>query len=142
MSPFVPVVLEYEAESGIIVIQMDQTHIGESFELLIISTSWEGRALSLLWEVQETDGNIGFENQKILLDRLAILLAEGCRVVLVMTDRFYGTADLITYCQQMGWYYRLRLKNNLLVFEEGGETATGNLAKDLKHFYENILLTN
>ena len=32
-----------------------------------------------------------------------------------MGDRFYGTADLIGWCQQRGWDYRLRLKGNLVV---------------------------
>ena len=32
-----------------------------------------------------------------------------------MADRFYGTADLISLCQGLGWDYRLRLKGNLVV---------------------------
>ena len=34
-----------------------------------------------------------------------------------MGDRFYGTADLIGWCQERTWDYRLRLKGNLVVFD-------------------------
>ena len=40
-----------------------------------------------------------------------------------MGDRFYGSPDLIGWCCQQGWDWRLRLKQDLLVFEDGGETT-------------------
>jgi hypothetical protein len=36
-------------------------------------------------------------------------------------DRFYGTTDLVTWCQRQGWRYRLRLKGNLCVFQQAGD---------------------
>ena len=39
-------------------------------------------------------------------------------------DRFYGTADLIQWCQQRHWQYRLRLKGNLCVFQDQGPDKT------------------
>jgi hypothetical protein len=41
-----------------------------------------------------------------------------------MGDRFYGSPDLITWCADNGWDWRLRLKGGLLVHDrDGGETT-------------------
>ena len=40
-----------------------------------------------------------------------------------MGDRFYGSPALIAWCRAQGWDWRLRLKQDLLVFEAGGETT-------------------
>ena len=85
------------------------------------------RALPLAWRVEATAGPIGFEVQKELLEAVAPWLPERVLVSL-MTDRFYGTADLISLCQGLGWGYRLRLKGNLVVGDRGKKTKTGALA--------------
>ena len=46
-----------------------------------------------------------------------------------MGDRFYGTADLIGWCQDRGWGYRPRLKGNLAVFEGTTRTTTPSLCR-------------
>ena len=40
-----------------------------------------------------------------------------------MGDRFYGSPELIIWRRGHGWDWRLRLKQDLLVFEDGGETT-------------------
>lgn len=140
MFPFSRDVLTYSSRSGIVVIQMDQSHLNDAFEVLMISVAWQGRALPVLWTVQRTQGGIGFKQQKQLLEKLRTLLPLEAKIVL-MGDRFYGTPDLIAYCQEQGWDYRLRLKNNLLVFHQGGECTTGELAQQPQRFYQNIELT-
>ncbi len=47
----------------------------------------------------------------------------------MLGDRFYGTVDMIRYCQKAGWHYRLRLKSTLLVYTGTESTTTGDLAK-------------
>jgi hypothetical protein len=78
----------------------------------------------LAWRVRRTEGAIGFEEQRAALDAVARLLPEGARPVL-MGDRFYGSPALIAWCRAKGWAWRLRLKHNLLVFEQGGESTLG-----------------
>jgi hypothetical protein len=63
-----------------------------------------------------TEGAIGFEVQKELFEAAAPWLPVGAMVTL-MGDRFYGTPDLIGWCQDHGWGYRLRLKGNLAVYD-------------------------
>ena len=44
--------------------------------------------------------------------------------VLLLGDRCYGQASLIAFCRSSGWDYRLRLKENLKVFNEDGDEAS------------------
>src|SRR5205085_4872009 len=60
--------------------------------------------------------------QREALEAVARLLPEGARPVL-MGDRFHGSPELIAWCRRQGWGWRLRLKQDLLVFEAGGETT-------------------
>ena len=79
---------------GTIVLCIDQSHIADDLELLMISLHWEGRSLPIIWSVHETGGNVGFEGQKPLFDRLLSWFPSEAKVVL-MGDRFYGSVDLI-----------------------------------------------
>ncbi|MBF0251658.1 MAG: transposase [Alphaproteobacteria bacterium] len=53
-------------------------------------------------------------------------MPEGVSILLA-ADRFYGTAQLIDWCRQAGWSYRIRLKGNLTLSHEGGELTTGEI---------------
>ncbi|TAE33744.1 MAG: hypothetical protein EAY65_04415 [Alphaproteobacteria bacterium] len=56
------------------------------------------------------------------------MMPEGANILLA-GDRFYGTSALIAWCQNQGWNYRLRLKDNLILHHDGGEITTGEAAK-------------
>ena len=86
----------------------------------MLALRWGERALPLAWRVEETEGAIGFDTQRALLEAVARWLPEKVRLL-----GFYGTADLIGWCQGRGWDYRLRLKGNLAVFDATGRTTTG-----------------
>jgi hypothetical protein len=76
----------------------------------------------LAWRVKATEGAIGFPEQREALEAVARLLPAGARPV-PMGDRFHGGPDPIAWCRGRGWGWRLRLEQDLLVFEEGGETT-------------------
>ena len=113
-----------------IVLQMDQSHINDSNEVLMVSARLRRRAVPVAWRVRSTQGNIGFGVQKELLDSVLAWLPEDVSVMLA-ADRFYGTAQLIGWCQKAGWSYRIRLKGNLTLAHEGGELTTGDVASRL-----------
>jgi hypothetical protein len=119
---------------------LDQSKVSDRHQVLMLALRWGERALPLAWRVEETDGAIGFETQKALLDAVVPWLPASARVRL-LGDRFYGTADLIGWCQQRGWDYRLRLKGNLVVFDGAGRTTTGQCAKDRVYYLEDVELT-
>jgi hypothetical protein len=108
---------------------IDQTRATERHQVVMVAARVGGRALPLAWRVKETGGAIGFAERREALEAVARLLPEGVRPVL-MGDRFYGTPDLIAWCRARDWGWRLRLKQDLLVFEAGGESPlAGCLAR-------------
>jgi hypothetical protein len=139
MEPFAREVLERAAVGGaplsLILDQMSERH-----QVLMLALRWGERALPLAWRVEQTDGAIGFNTQRSLLGAVAPWLPEQAKVRL-LGDRFYGTADLIGWCQERGWDYRLRLKGNLVVFDGAGKTTTGRCAKDRVYYLEDVELT-
>jgi hypothetical protein len=123
MAPYTRAVLARLAAGGRrIVLLLDQTQATARHQVVMVAARVGGRAVPLAWQVKETAGAIGFAEQRAVLETVVGLLPEGGRVVL-LGDRFYGTPDLIAWCRARGWDWRLRLKQDLLVFEGGGETT-------------------
>ena len=124
MAPHGREVLARLAEGGRrIVLMIDQTRATGRHQVVMVAARAGGRALPLAWRVKETGGSIGFAEQREALEAVAGLLPAGARPVL-MGDRFYGTPDLIAWCRARDWGWRLRLKQDLLVFEAGGGETT------------------
>ncbi|MBV8506561.1 MAG: hypothetical protein JOZ11_12245 [Alphaproteobacteria bacterium] len=66
---FARAVLAKAAESGRVVLIMDQTKASERHQGLMLAVGFGERALPpLAWRVAATEGAIGFTGQKILLD--------------------------------------------------------------------------
>jgi hypothetical protein len=110
------------AEGRTVVLMIDQTQATARHQVVMVAARVGGRALPLAWRVRTTRGAIGFDEQRGALEAVARLLPAGARPVL-MGDRFYGTPALIAWCRERGWGWRLRLKQDLLVFEGGGEST-------------------
>ena len=110
------------AAGGTVVLILDQSKVSAWHQMLMLSVRAGERALPLAWRVRRTRGSIGFAEQRELLTLVAGWLPTGARIVL-MGDRFYGSSDLIALCRGLGWGWRLRLKQELLVFQDGGETT-------------------
>ena len=114
------------AKGGTLIVMMDQSHINDLNEVLMVSLSFGGRALPVAWRVKQTQGAIGFGVQKPLLDAVKAMLPQGVPVLLC-ADRLYGTPALIDWCVAAGWDYRIRLKSNLIVNHQGGEMISGEV---------------
>jgi hypothetical protein len=129
MQGFIPEIAEMAGSNGkTVVLPLDQSKISDGFECLMLSMRVGERAIPVTWTVKATSGGIGFDVQKPLLEAAFAMIPEGVSVLLA-GDRFYGTAALIKWCQERGWQYRLRLKENLILRHEGGEITTGEAAK-------------
>ena len=111
-----------------IILMMDQSHINSLNEVLMLAIRVGERAIPFLWRVRTTQGNIGFESQKQVLDAALRFIPEGASILLA-ADRFYGTAALVSWCRKAGWRYRIRCKGNLTLQHEGGEITTGEAVK-------------
>lgn len=142
MAPFAREILSrLMARGEPLVLILDQSKLNDRHQVLMLAVRHGERALPLSWRVEATEGAIGFDVQKALLEAAIPLLPEGAEVCL-MADRFYGTADLISWCQDRQWDYRLRLKGNLAVRDaKGRKTVTGQLAQQRLFALENVELT-
>jgi Transposase DDE domain len=123
-----------------VVLIIDQTQATARHQLVMVAARVGGRALPLAWRVRATQGAIGFAEQREALEAVAGLLPAGIAPVL-MGDRFYGTPDLIAWCRAQGWGWRLRLKQDLLVFEDGGETTLAECFARGDHLLSGVELT-
>ena len=95
MEPFAREVLERAAADGEpLSLILDQSKMSDRHQVLMLAVRWGERALPLAWRVEETEGAIGFDTQRALLEAVARWLLEKAGVWL-LGDRFYGTADLI-----------------------------------------------
>jgi Transposase DDE domain len=123
MAPFASEVLQRAAAHGRrLILIIDQSKANDTQQAIVVAVRVGGRSLPIAWRVKETEGAIGFSEQKLALETVLALLPDGAKVVL-MGDRFYGSPDLIAWCRSKGWDWRLRLKADLLVFEDGGEST-------------------
>ena len=123
MAPFAAEVVQRASAGGqSLVVIIDQTKANETQQAVVVAVRVGGRSLPIAWRVKETEGAIGFAEQKAALEVALALLPANTKVVL-MGDRFYGSPDLIAWCARQGWDWRLRLKGDLLVFEDGGEST-------------------
>lgn len=141
MEPFAREVLGHAAAGGApLVLILDQSKVSERHQVLMLALRFGERALPLAWRVEATTGAIGFDTQKALLEAVLPWVPAGAAVCL-MGDRFYGTADLIGWCQEQAWGYRLRLKGNLKVFDGAVETTTAACAAERLFYLEDVKLT-
>ena len=130
LEPWARQALQVAAQNGqTLILSMDQTDIGNRFAILMVSLGVGNRALPLAWTVAAGPANLGFDAQKILLERVSAWLPAGVEVLL-LADRFYPSVELFAWLHaHTQWHYRLRLKGNLRVDPGFGEiTTTGELA--------------
>jgi hypothetical protein len=75
IDPFACFVLrQLEKIQSYIVLIIDQTQASSELQVLMVSVRFGQRAVPLAWCVRKTQGNIGFEDQKLLLDKVASYL--------------------------------------------------------------------
>ena len=141
MAPFAREVLARTASGGqSLLVMIDQSKVNDAHQMVMVSLRLGERALPLSWRMKKTQGSIGFAEYRKALEAVAALLPEGARVML-MGDRFYGSPALIAWCRARGWGWRLRCRQDLLVFEDGGETTLAECFARGDHMLEHIELT-
>lgn len=120
MKGFIPEILDNLTSNGqVAILMLDQSKISNNFECLMVSLRLGERAIPVAWRVKKTEGEMCYDEQEPLLKAVCKLIPKDIKIMLA-ADRFYGTAALISLCQDFGWQYRIRLKGNLNLFHQGG----------------------
>src|SRR3982751_2849989 len=141
MAPYAREVLARAcAGSRALEVIIDQSKVNDAHHMVMVSLRVGARALPLAWRVKKTHGAIGFREQRAALATVAALLPEGVRPTL-MGDRFYGSPPFFAWCRDKGWGWRLRCKQDLLVFDNGGETTLAECFARGEHRLEDVALT-
>ena len=89
--------------------------------------------------MKKTQGAIGFAEQREALQAVARLLPAGVRPTLMGIGLRLARVDRVVPGQDWGW--RLRLKQDLLVFEAGSETTLAECFARGEHLLRDIELT-
>jgi hypothetical protein len=136
MEPLARQELEKAVSNGqVVLLSLDQTDLGNRMAVLMGCLRVGDRSAPLAWIAQAGAANIGFEGQRIVLERVLAWLPAGAEVVL-SADRFYPSGELFEWLHAHGWGYRRRLKGNLTVdIGVGGIDTTGDLAAGVRERY-------
>ena len=95
IQPYAAEVIDRLSASGeTIILQIDQSHINDVNEVLMLSVRLRKRALPVAWRVRSTQGNIGFAVQKDLLDSVKAWLASPPGRVIAMLGKLTGAKQI------------------------------------------------
>jgi hypothetical protein len=134
MEPFAREVLARRAGTGDpLPLILDQTKASDRHQLLMLSVRWPSdklrRACSAAGLAGRGErGRHRFRHAKRTARSGRRLGLPADQNVILLADRFYGTPEMIRWCRDRGWNYRLRLKSNLLARRGASRTTTGALA--------------
>ena len=98
---------------------LDTSQLGNKYCLIRLSVVFRGRAVPLVWRVQEhPSAMVSFQAYKQLLDAAAKLFPAGVKVVL-LADRGFADTGLMRHAKKLGWHYRIRIKCSFIVWRHG-----------------------
>ena len=117
-APLVQAALVKWAEAHVY-LALDTSVLWNKYVLVRISLIYRGRALPLSWIVLEhVSARVAFADYVSVLHRAAALLPPGQRVTL-LADRGFCDAELFLTLKKLGWHYRIRAKQSLMVYRRG-----------------------
>jgi hypothetical protein len=124
-----------------------KTLVWITYCLIRISIIYRGRAIPLVWKaIEHQSSTIAFETYRDLLD------AARCRLpyafagsVVFLADRGFADTALMNYLSNtLGWHWRIRIKENFLVYRPGKRGYKLSRVKPKAgeaHFLHNVYLT-
>jgi Transposase DDE domain len=100
-------------------VALDTSMLWDTYCMVRLSVIYRGRAVPLVWMVMEHgSATVAYEVYKALLDRAAPLMPFACRVVL-LADRGFADTKLMQHLKQLGWHFRIRIKENFWIDHRG-----------------------
>lgn len=122
-SPIIQAALSKWGTSEIVLIE-DTSMLWNRYCLIRVSVRYRGRAVPVGWRVIEhKSSSVSLEVYEKLLQRISRLLPRNTRVRF-MADRGFADTKLMNYLKQnLGWHYRIRVKNDLWMLRPGKQAT-------------------
>ena len=129
----------------ILYLALDSSSLWDRFVIVRIALVYRGRALPLSWIVLEhRSTSVAFEDYKPILSEAAAILPQGCQAIL-LADRGFVDNDLLCAARDLGWGFRIRLKQSIRVYRASKpSTKIGRLmpAKGKALFLHKVWITD
>ncbi len=102
-------------EESVLYVSLDTTMLWNEYCIIRASVIYRGRAVLLAWRVlAHQSSSVAVHRYKKLLNRVARILPKGIKAIL-LADRGFIDTDLMAHCEQLGWKYRIRVKQDFWV---------------------------
>src|SRR5499427_7654241 len=100
-------------------VALDTSMLWNTYCLIRLSVIYRGRAVPLGWRVIEHgSAQVAFDAYQALLDRAALLLPRGGKVIF-LADRGFADTDLMAHLDRLGWHWRIRIKSSFWLYRRG-----------------------
>lgn len=101
-------------------VALDTSMLWNTYCLVRLSLIYRGRAVPIVWNVLEhSSASIAYEDYQALVDRAAQLLFPfGCQVIF-LADRGFADTALMQHLRQLGWHFRIRIKESFWIYQPG-----------------------
>ena len=145
---YAPIIRQAIAEWGetTLYLALDTSQIWKQFRIIRVSLVFRGRAIPLAWKVIIHDSStVGFETYRDVLDRVAELLPEGSRVVLLADRGFVDTALMDYLTKTLRWHWRIRIKSSVNVYRKHRrriKVSSIRLKRGQARLWHNVYVTN
>jgi hypothetical protein len=113
--------------------------------LIRISVIYRGRAVPLGWRVIEHgSAMVSFETYEALLEEVKGRLPFACQVVF-LADRGFADTQLMGHLREMGWHFRIRIKENFWIYpcsQEPFQVSEIDLKPGHMSFWQQVSITD
>jgi hypothetical protein len=106
-------------QETVLYLSLDTTMLWNEYCIIRVSVIYRGRAVPVVWRVlAHQSSSVAFAEYKNLLNRLSHLLPPEIPAIL-LADRGFVDTKLMEHCEQLGWKYRIRIKQDFWVCRPG-----------------------
>jgi hypothetical protein len=123
---------------------LDPTSLWGRFTIVRLALIYRGRAIPISWMVLSSGStSVALRDYRTVLYQAVWVLPPGCRVIL-LADRGFGDIELLQLVRDLGWSFRIRLKNSVWVYRANkASTKVGRLmpAKGQARFFHTVWIT-
>lgn len=126
-------------------VALDTSMLWNTYCLVRLSLIDRGRAVPIVWKVLEhSSASLAYEDYQALLDRAAhVLFPFACKVIF-LADRGFADTCLMQHLVQLGWHFRIRIKESFWIYPPGKQPRKVNnirLAAGHTAFWHQVQIT-